>query len=153
MSLQSLIGDVKTSVGQNINSFLDNAWSAVNGTADKIGTYVANIWDGGFAGVSNFEELKSAISEYSKNVQTIVDEYDASADLDQTFKGVAAGALPEFIAATKSLLDAYAKLVEKWNVELDEAFEKYTSGDQTLSQNVSQDAQQVQSAAQNVDIG
>lgn len=153
MSLQSIVGDVKSSVGQNIQSFLEQAWSAASGIADQVGTFTANIWSGGFAGVSNFAELKSAITSYSNNVQSLIDEYDSHADLEATFKGQAGEAMNEFITATKSLLDAYARLVEKWNSELDEYYENYTSGDTSLQASVASDTQSVQSAAQNIDLG
>ena len=153
MGLQSFIGDVKSTVGQNIKSFLDTAWGAVSGISNQIGSFVANIWDGGFAGVSNFENLKTAVTTYSKNVQDIVDQYDMNSDLTQTFKGTAGDTMTEFVTATKSLLDAYVKLVEKWNTELDDAYAKYQAGDTSLSQAVNSDAQAVTQAASNVDIG
>ncbi len=153
MGIQSVIGDVKSTVGQRISSFLDAAWGAVSGLAGNIGTFVANIWSGGFAGVSNFDALKTAVTTYANNVQEIVDTYDTSADLEQTFKGQAGTAMTEFITSTKSLLDAYVKLVEKWNTELDDAYEKYKSGDTSLSEAVSSDAEDVAQAASKVEIG
>lgn len=153
MGIQSIIGDVKSTVGQRISSFLDTAYSAVNGISDRIGTFVANIWSGGFAGVSDFEALKAGIKEYSSNVQSIINDYDVNADLEQTFKGAAGEEMKTFITSTKALLDAYAQLVEKWNLELEDAYEKYKSGDTTLQTNVSSDAQEVQQAAQSVEIG
>lgn len=153
MGIQSIIGDVSSAIGNNVQGFLDGAWSAVHGIADNIGSFVANIWSGGFAGVSNYDQLKSAVSSYSNDVKSIVDNYNMDADLEQTFKGEAGTTLKEFVTATKSLLDAYVALVEKWNTELDTYYEKYQGGDTSLSQNVSSDAQQVEQAAQNVNIG
>ncbi len=153
MGIQSIIGDIKSTVGQKVKSFLDSAWGAVSGIADRVGTFVANVWSGGFAGVSDFGELKSAITTYSNNVQDIINQYNAQADLDSTFKGKAGTEMTEFVKSTKSLLDAYVKLVEKWNGELDGYYEKYQSGDTTLSSNVQSDAQAVEQAAQKVDIG
>ena len=142
MGIQSIIGDIKSTVGQKVKSFLDSAWG-----------FVANIWSGGFAGVSDFGELKSAITTYSNNVQDIINQYNTQADLEATFKGKAGTEMTEFVKATKSLLDAYVKLVEKWNGELDGYYEKYQAGDTTLSSNVQSDAQAVEQAAQKVDIG
>lgn len=153
MGIQSLIGDVASTFGNTFTNVLEGAWGAVSGIASGIGTFVANIWDGGFAGVSNFDGLKTAVTNYSKGVQDIVATYDANADLDVTFKGKAAEELRNFVKATKSLLQAYVKLVEKWNTELDEAYTKYQSGDTTLQSNVQSDAQAVEQAAQNLDIG
>ena len=153
MGIQGVIGDVRSTVGQRISSFLDMAWGAVSGLATNIGSFVANIWDGGFAGVSNFEQLKTAITNYSNNVKEIVDTYDTSADLESTFKGQAGTAMTEFITSTKSLLDAYVKLVEKWNVELDDAYQKYQEGDTNLAESVTSDAEDVASAAEKVEIG
>lgn len=153
MGIQSLIGDIRSTVGQNIRSFLDSAWGAVNGLSSGIGTFVANVFDGGFAGVSDFGALKTAITNYSNQVQEIVNTYDVNADLEQTFKGKAGEEMTTFISSTKSLLDAYVKLVEKWNTELDDAYEKYQQGDTSLQSNVSSDAQAVEQAAQKVNIG
>ena len=153
MGLQSLIGDVKSTVGNNIKSFLESAWGAVSGLSSNIGSFVANIWGGGFAGVSNFDALKTAVTNYANKVQEIIDEYDTSADLEQTFQGKAGEEMTTFITATKSLLDAYVRLVNKWNDELDDAYAKYQAGDQTLQSNVASDAQAVEQAAQNVSIG
>ena len=153
MGIQSIIGDVKSTVGQRISSFLDQAWAAASGIADTVGTFVANIWSGGFAGVSDFEALKRAIREYSKGVQEIVDNYKTDADLGVTFKGDAATAMTEFITSTKELLMAYVKLVEKWESELDDIYTKYQEGDKNLSQSVNQDSESVLAASKKVDIG
>ena len=153
MGIQSIIGDVKSTVGNKIKSFLDTAWGAVSGLSNNIGTFVANVWGGGFAGVSDFGALKGAVTSYSNNVQEIINQYDTKADLETTFKGKAGEEMTTFVVATKSLLDAYVKLVEKWNNELDEYYERYQQGDTTLQANVASDAQAVEQAAQKVDIG
>lgn len=153
MGLQSLIGDVKSTVGNGITSALESAWGAITGVTSGIGTFVANIWDGGFAGVSDFEALKAAVNSYSDGVQEIVDQYNVNADLESTFKGQAGEELKTFITATKNLLNAYVGLVKQWNKELDDAYTKYQSGDTTLQSNVASDAQEVEKAAQNVSIG
>ena len=153
MGIQGIIGDVSSNIGNRITSFLENAWNAVSGITANIGTFVADVWDGGFVGVKDFEALKAAVSEYSAKTQAVIDEYNVNADLDNALKGEAAQALHEFVVSTKSLLDAYVKLVEKWNAELDEYMTNYQEGDQNLSANVSQDAQDVASAAENIDIG
>lgn len=106
-----------------------------------------------FAGVSNFENLKAAINDYSRRVQEIVDKYNPDAKIDGTFKGKAGQELTSFVVATKGLLMAYVKLIEKWNEELDAAYEKYQAGDVQIQQNVQSDAQAVQQAAQNVSLG
>ena len=48
MGIQNFIGDITSNVGQSIQGFLDSAWSAVSGIGERVGTFVANIWDGGF---------------------------------------------------------------------------------------------------------
>lgn len=153
MGIQGIIGDVSSSIGNKISSFLENAWNAVSGITAGIGTFVADVWDGGFVGVKDFEALKAAITDYSAKTQTVIDEYNINADLETALKGEAATALQEFVVSTKSLLDAYVKLVEKWNVELDEYMKNYEEGDLNLSSNVSEDAQSVAQAAENIDIG
>ncbi|MBR6136828.1 MAG: hypothetical protein IKQ06_01580 [Bacilli bacterium] len=119
----------------------------------QVGGFVANVFGDDFAGVSNFEDLKEAISKYSREVQEIVKEYDERARLDTTFKGKAGEELHTFVEATKELLNAYVKLIEKWNEELDDAYARYQAGDVQIQQNVQSDAQAVQQAAQNVSLG
>lgn len=150
---QSLIGDVQARLGHQIGNQLDVANSYLSTIADAIGTFVANIWSGGFAGVSDFDDLKQSIETYSNNVQEIVNTYDASAQVDATFKGQAGQELTSFIAATKELLDAYVNYVKSWNKELDEIYEKYNQGDTTLQSNVASDSQRVQQASQSIELG
>ena len=153
MGIQSIIGDVKSTVGQRISSFLDQAWAAASGISDTVGTFVANIWSGGFAGVSDFGALEKAIGTYSEGVKGIVEHYNTDADLEVTFKGDAATAMKEFITSTKELLAAYVKLVEKWKDELEAIYNAYQTGDKNLSQSVNQDSESVLAASKKVDIG
>lgn len=150
---QSLIGDVQARLGHQIGNQLDVANSYLSTIADSIGTFIANIWSGGFVGVSNFDDLKSSIEVYSNNVQEIVNTYDATAQVDATFKGKAGTELTGFIQATKQLLDAYVNYVKSWNDELDEIYEKYNQGDASLQSNVSSDSQKVQQASQSIELG
>lgn len=153
MSLQMLVGDIKSTAGAAIKNLIDSALSASKGLAAGIGAFHADIWGTGFAGVSNFTQLKAAISNYSKKTKAAIAAYNANTKLDQTFKGKAADETKGFIKATQQLLEAYVALVEKWNKELDDAYAKYQAGDKTLSQKVNQDTQAVKKAAQNVTLG
>ena len=153
MGIQGIIGDVSSSIGNAMKNIFENAGNVLTNIASGIGTFVADVWDGGFVGVSDFEALKAAITEYSNRTKTMIDEYNANADLDQALKGEAAAALQEFIVQTKALLEAYVALVEKWNAELDEYLTNYSQGDTNLASNVSEDAAKVAAEAQNVDIG
>ena len=153
MGIQAIIGDVQSTLGQVLTSIYDNATSLISGFAGQIGTFVANIWDSGFAGVSNFDSLKAAINKYSQNIQNIVNEYNENADLDSTFKGKAGESMHTFVQNTKTLLQAFVSLVEQWNNELDDAYAKYQSGDTSLSASVESDAQAVAEKAQNINLG
>lgn len=153
MGIQSIIGDVKSTVGNNIRSAFDTALSAVTGMADRVGTFVGNIWDGGFAGLSNFTNLDSAITKYVQGIQQIVDEYNEATDLDSTLKGEVATAMGEFVKSTKDLLKAWAGAVSAWQSELKTYAEQYAQGAGTLAQTISSDAQEVEKAAQSVEIG
>lgn len=161
----------KSAVKNGISPFLQSIGDAIGGFGAKlsnraavnsnnnlkfqtqVGGFVANVFGDDFAGVSNFEDLKEAISKYSREVQEIVKEYDERARLDTTFKGKAGEELHTFVEATKELLNAYVKLIEKWNEELDDAYARYQAGDVQIQQNVQSDAQAVQQAAQNVSLG
>ena len=150
MGIQGLIGDVTSTAGNSIKNSLNSAFGLLKGAADRIGTFTANIYSGGFAGVSNFNELYAAIDTYSNNVQNAVNEYKANTDISNTFKGSAADELPKFVEATQALLNAYVGLVEEWKTELAQYYEKYTQGSNQLSQNVQQDTQSVVENAQRI---
>ena len=152
MGIQSIIGDVKSNAGQKIQSLLDTAYSQASGMAGSIGTFVSNVFDGGFAGVSDFEALNSAITRYKEEVQSIVDTYNANADLEQTFKGEVATAMHEFVTNTKMLLEAYASIVEQWNVDLGEVYARYQEGAGATAQKIQSDAEAVKQAAQNISL-
>lgn len=153
MSSQMLIGDVKSVYGNTIKNALESSVSLTKGLSSIIGSFTANIFGTGFAGVSNFTQLKQAISNYSRKTRAAINQYNANANVSKTFKGKSADQAREFINATKQLLEAYVALVEKWNKELDDAYAKYQSGDKTLSQRVAQDTQTVKKNAQQVTLG
>jgi predicted PurR-regulated permease PerM len=150
MGIQSIIGDVKSGVNNNVSAILNSAWGAVSGQADRIGTYVANVYSGGFAGVSNFDNLYDAIRKYAENTRDIIAKYDANTDIEDTFKGEVAQAIPQFVKETQSLLEAYVTIVEKWKDELADVYQRYQQGSQNLSQNISQDAQDVRQQTQRI---
>ena len=153
MGIQSIIGDISSKIGNNIQSAFDTALSSVSGMADRVGTFVGNIWDGGFAGLSNFTNLDSAIKKYVQGIQQIVDEYNETTDLDNTLKGEVATAMGEFVTATKTLLKAWAGAVTAWGSELNEYYKQYAAGAGNLSKSISADAQEVTKAAESVEIG
>ena len=150
MGIQGLIGDVTSTTGNSIKNSLNSAFGFLKAASDRISTFTANIYSGGFAGVSNFDELYAAIDTYSKGVQEAVNEYKADTDISSTFKAKAAEELPKFVEATQSLLNAYVGLVENWKSELADVYQKYIQGSNTLSQTVQQDTQNVVQNAQRI---
>lgn len=152
MGIQAIIGDIRSNAGQTIQSLLDTAYSHASGMAGSIGTFISNVYDGGFAGVSDFDALKQAITRYKEEVQSIVDTYNANADLEQTFKGEVATAMHEFVTNTKTLLEAYASMVEQWNIDLVDVYTKYQEGASSTAQKIQSDAQDVLAAAQNISL-
>lgn len=153
MGIQSIIGDVTSQLGNTIQSTLSQINAAVSGLADQVGTFVANIWSGGFAGVSNFDDLKSAVNTYATSIQQTVDEYNPDAEITGTFKGTVEEAIKEYVKSTKDLLNAYVSLVKQWNAELDEAYANYQQGAQGTAASVSADAATVEAQAQSINIG
>ncbi len=155
MGIQSIIGDVKSNVGQRITSVLDTMYGQVSGLANNAGTFVANVWDGGFAGIneSGLADLKQAIESYKNANIDLINEYNEAADLDVTFKGDVQAAVQEFVRNTKELLNAWVSAVEFWSKELDEYALNYKAGASNLASNISSDAQEVKAAASDVDLG
>ena len=113
-----LIGDAKSAYSNKQKNRVDTAVLLSKQLFQSIGSFCANIYGGGFAGVSNFSQLKAAISAYARKTNSAIASYNANARIESTFKGKAADECRTFIGATKELLKAYVDLVQKWNDEL-----------------------------------
>ena len=139
------VSDLTHNVGNSVNNLFNDIGSTVSGWAASAGEWVSSLWDGGFAGVSDFEALKVAIKTYIDGVNEVINEFNADANLDTTIKGQAGAALSDYVATTKKALQAYVSVLNIWKDDLDKVLEAYKSGDidiQSAIENTTQDLQQ-----------
>lgn len=153
MSLQSDVGNFIANLRNQLESALSTGLSGLGGMAQSVGTSVSNIWGGGFAGMKDPEEFVAAVQTYSQQVHAAVDEYNAAADLDASFKGQTQGALAEFVTDTKTLLNAWVKLVDKWADEARAAYTAWQEGDSgSVAANVQNASADIKQMASNISL-
>ena len=153
MSLQSDFGNFISNLKNQIENALSQGLSGLGGLAQSAGTGLANIWGGGFAGMKDPEEFVTALQTYSVQVHAAVEEYNASADLDASFKGNVQTSLSTFVTDTKALLNAWVKLVDKWADEAKGAYNAWQEGDKgTVSANVENASAEVKQMASNISL-
>ena len=153
MSLRSDVGNFISNLRNQIESALSTGLSGLGGMAQSAGTALSNVWGGGFAGMKDPEEFCSAVAAYSAKVHEAVDAYNASADLDSSFKGQVQAELNTFVTETKNLLNAWVKLVDKWAEESRAAYQAWQDGDaQSVSANVQNAVDDVKQMAQNITL-
>lgn len=153
MSLRSEVGNFVANLRNQIESALSTGLSGMSGLAQSGSTALSNVWGGGFAGMKDPEEFRTALITYSGKVHDAVNAYNAAADLDGSFKGSVNPALNQFVTDTKELLNAWVRLVDKWAQEADAAFQAWNDGDsQTVAANVQNSSDDVKQMAQNISL-
>lgn len=153
MSLRSDVGNFIANLKNQIESALSTGLTGLGGMAQSAGTALSNVWSGGFAGMKDPADFCTAVKNYSAKVHEAVDAYNASADLESSFKGQVQGELSEFVTETKNLLNLWVKLVDKWASEAEGAFQAWKDGDaQSVSANVSNAVEDVKQMAQNISL-
>lgn len=154
MSLRSDAGNFIANLRNQIESALSTGLSGLGDMAQSAGTSLSNVWGGGFAGMKDPDEFCTAVTTYSTKVHEAVDAYNASAELESSFKGQVQTDLKDFVDETKKLLNAWVKLVDQWASEANLAFEAWQKGDEnTVSANVKNAIEDVKQMAQNISLG
>lgn len=150
MSIQSVVGNIQHKVGETIDSTLGTARTTWENIVGGVTTGFTNLWSGGFVGMSEGEigNLKTALQTYCDEIQGIIDGFDQRGDITDAYKGEIQNAAYEFIAAVKELLKAYVAQMKKELSEIDEAYANFQASSQSVAQNVTSDAEQIRSNAQ-----
>ena len=153
MSLRSDVGNFVANLKNQIESALSSGLAGLGGLAQSGSTALSNVWGGGFAGMKDPEEFCTAVTTYSAKVHEAVAAYNASADLDASFKGSVNPALNQFVTDTKELLNAWVKLVDKWADESRAAYQAWKDGDtQSVAANVQNSSDEVKQMASNISL-
>lgn len=152
ISLQRTGGNIASEISNNFDASLSTAGAYLQGMIDSADTFFSNIWGGGFVGIKDFGELRTAFTNYAAGVQAAVDEYNESADISSTVKGKAADGLQQFVVSTKELLRAYATLVKSWEADLDKVAAAYDETTTNINSNVSSQASEVSQLAKSISL-
>lgn len=154
MSLQSYVGDITHNIGTTVNDLLNQAQNGLKQINGAVQTSLSTIWSGGFAGISEsgLQNVEKAIDIYISNVQAIINEFKPEGDIEIALKGAPHDAAVSFIASVKELLDAYVSTMRNEKNEMWEAFNNYQKAGQNISQQVTQDADQIRSNADSIKV-
>ncbi len=156
MSIQGTIGNVGSFASNTIESGIAYAKGILNNVGSTVSATLGNIWSGGFAGISKAEvegTLIPAIENYCKTIEDKIAEFNADADLAQTFAGTEMqGAAKEFVEAVKELLQAYVSTMRAEIARVNQAYEAWETGTQSVSSNATSDASEIRNAASNIKL-
>lgn len=154
MSIRSTIGNFSHSVQDTISSTLAAAKTQIENIVGSTTTGLSNIWNGGFTGMSEsgMAELKTQLEAYCKEVQDLIDSFDQTGDITSALKGDVQTAAYDFIAAVKSLLQAYVSTMKQEISEADEAYQNFVKSGQSISQDVSDAASDIRSNASSISL-
>lgn len=149
--LGSAWNDLTHNVGNGIDNIFNDLTSTVGGWANAAGDWISSLWDGGFAGVSDFEALKAAVTSYIDGVNEVINEFNADANLDTTIRGQAGTALSDYVATTKAALQKYVSVLSIWKTDLDTVLEGYQAGDTNIQNAVENSTQDLQQNVNRID--
>lgn len=154
MSLQSNISDFNRTVEDSVSNALNYARNAFAQIHGSIETRLSTLWSGGFVGISEdgLHVLENALDAYINRIQGIINGFNPDGDITVALKGAPETAAKEFIESIKSLLEAYVSTMRAEKQEIWEAFNNFQSAGQNIAQQVSQDAEQIRSNAENIRI-
>lgn len=151
-SIRSTIGNFEHLVHDTISSVLASARTQIQNLVGTATSRLSNIWSGGFTGMSEqgMADLKAQLSSYCQDVQDLIDSFDQTGDITSALRGEVQTAAYDFIAAIKSLLQAYVSTMRQEIDEADEAYRNFASSDKSISQDVESSASDIRSNANNI---
>lgn len=153
-SIKSTIGNIAHNVQDTLSSVLTSAKTQIENIVGGTTTALSNIWSGGFTGMSEtgMTELKNQLTKYCEEVQGVIDSFDQSGDITSALKGEVQEAAYDFIAAIKTLLQAYVSTMKQEIAEADEAYQNFIASGQSISQDVQSSASDIRSNASNISL-
>lgn len=154
MSIKSTIGNITHSVGDNLSSVLNTARTQIENIVGTATTTLSNVWSGGFTGMSEsgISELKTQLSNYCEEVQGLIDSFDQTGDITSALKGEVQTAAYDFIAAIKTLLQAYVSTMRQEIDEVEEAYQNFMKSGQSIATDVQSAASDIRSNANSISL-
>ena len=101
---------------------------------------------------SGMAELKTQLQNYCSEIQAQIDQFDQTGDITGALKGEVQNAAYDFIAAIKTLLQAYVSTMKQEIAEADEAYQNFISAGQSISSDVQSAASDIRSNASNISL-
>ena len=156
MSIKSKIDNLSS----GIKNSLESAGSGIKGfTGNVVRTTTStlgNLWEGGFAGISEDEvnnTLIPAIESYCNEIEDQISTFNAATDLTATFAGTEMQTVAqEYVEAIKALLVAYVSSMRTQIKNVHVALEEWNSGTHSVAQNVSSNVQDIMNSAANIKL-
>lgn len=154
MSLQSSLGNIASAIGNDISGAINTISSRLNGILGNAKTQITSIWDGGFVGIDakNAPMIAAALEKYISTIQDTLDRFNQITDIDRALKGASAEAAKEFLDAIKELMNAYVTQMRQDSKDLQEVIASYEQGSQDIARQVSQNAQDIRSEAEQIHL-
>ncbi len=154
MSLQSSLGNIASAIGNDISGAINTISSRLNGILGDAKTQITSIWDGGFVGIDakNAPMIAAALEKYISTIQDTLDRFNQITDIDRALKGASAEAAKEFLDAIKELMNAYVTQMRQDSKDLQEVIASYEQGSQDIARQVSQNAQDIRSEAEQIHL-
>lgn len=154
MSLQSSLGNISSAIGNDISGAINTISSKLNGILGNAKTQITSIWDGGFVGIDakNAPMIAAALEKYISTIQDTLDRFNQITDIDRALKGASAEAAKEFLDAIKELMNAYVTQMRQDSKDLQEVIASYEQGSQDIARQVSQNAQDIRSEAEQIHL-
>ena len=153
-SIRSTIGNMTHNVQDTLSSVLTTARTQIENIVGSTTTTLSNLWSGGFTGMSEsgIAELKIQLSNYCQDVQNLIDSFDQTGDITSALQGDVQTAAYDFIAAIKTLLQAYVSTMKQEITEVDEAYQNFIASGQSISQDVTSAASDIRSNASSISL-
>lgn len=154
MSIRSTIGNITRNVQDTLSTTLTTAKTQIENIVGSTTTSLSNIWSGGFTGMSEtgIAELKTQLTNYCQEIQDIIEGFDQTGDITSALKGEVQTSAYDFIAAIKTLLEAYVSTMKQEIEEADEAYQNFLTSSQSIAQDVNDAASDIRSNASSISL-
>lgn len=155
-SLQGITGNVGSFATNSVEGGLTYAKSIINNITGTVSAALSNIWSGGFAGISKDAVegvLIPAIESYCKRIEDKIAEFNAEADMSQTFAGTEMqAAAKDFVEAVKSLLQAYVSQMRLEISSVNKAYDAWEAGSSSVAATASENAEEIRRTAGSIKL-
>ena len=148
--------DVITHNNQNITEIINNSNNSIKNTIGAItfNTLDINAFERNFAGMDsdNISAFETAVDTYRDNIQSIVNGFNAEADMEAALKGSVASAFHDFLLSVKTLLNKYIAAIDIEKKEVQEANQNYLRAASMIAGDVASDSDSIRSQSNGVSI-